>query len=83
MLISTSYLQWVQLDSWYFGQLGYCLLCCVLVMLSNIGYEQKVRRFTKSTESLSPFIRLCIEIVANIIQRFIRIDKLSNSDLLG
>jgi len=41
MLISTSHLQWVQLVAWYCFQLGYCLIW-MLVMLSNIGFEQPI-----------------------------------------
>jgi len=39
MLISNSHLHWVLLSAWYCSQHGYCLICWVLVMLSNLGDE--------------------------------------------
>jgi len=39
MLISNSHLHWVLLSAWYCPQLGYCLICWVLVMLSTVGYD--------------------------------------------
>jgi len=41
MLISNSHLQSVQLGAWYCFPRGHCLICLVLVMLSNIGYEHQ------------------------------------------
>jgi len=38
MLITNSHLQWVLLSAWYCSQLGYCLICWVLVVLSTLGY---------------------------------------------
>jgi len=40
ILIRNSHLQSVQLGARYCSQLGFCLICWVLVMLSNLGYEQ-------------------------------------------